>query len=350
MEDRLRHLGKQIRQREEMASSMALARTRQKRMLPDEPKVAGYEFAQKYEPATDVSGDFYDFIQVSDNQWGIVIGDVAGHGVEAGIIMGMAKQTVSIYGRQFVSPTEVLDRSNRELYRWLDGKMFVSLSYAVLDVDTSILHFARAGHNKPLRFNSNWRIPRPQVVECSGMALGVDAGPRFAKLAEEVEIHLEPGDVFFQYTDGLVEAANKDKEQFGEENLMLLLQRYARAPVQELVDIVIEALRDHAMGAPQEDDITMVALKVKDRKVASRTARTQAFPLPQVSPAPGPPAPAGGPPAGGRTAAPQALARPGWPPPPTPVAPAQVRPPNGPIPQPPKDAPGEGADHSGRGQ
>jgi sigma-B regulation protein RsbU (phosphoserine phosphatase) len=314
---RLRRIASQIRQKEETERGLRMARLRQDRMLPEKPVIPGYDFAVKYEPASHVSGDFYDFFTIREGVLGIVIGDVSGHGVEAGIIMGMAKQTVSIYGRQMENPKEVLQAANEELYRSLDGRTFVSLSYAVLDVEGRALRFARAGQNRPFLMNARWQNPKPQVVESKGLALGVDKGTRFAQVVEEIPIKLQPGDFFFQYTDGLVEAMNQDKEQYGEERLCEVLSRYARTSATELLEIVIESLHDFtrpraaaatapaaaAKEAEQEDDITMVAFKVRGPESVSRTASFsraeieafgKEFPPPGAAPAQ-PKAPAGRP-------------------------------------------------------
>ena len=275
MEDRtnrLRRLADRMRKDDDIVRSIKLASLQQERMLPDPPSVNGFEFAQEYRPAAQVSGDFYDFIKIGHSKWGIVVGDVSGHGVAAGIIMGMAKQTVSIYGRQIEDPTEVMRATNEELYRSLDGKTFVSMSYALLDTETRSIRFIRAGQCRPLLLNARWKNSAPRVVESKGLALGVDAGPRFSRAMEEVVIPLEPGDVFFQYTDGLVEATNKEKEQYGEERLLDVLARYSRTSAKELLDIVAESMRDFTRISEEEDDITQVADKVRDRQAASRTA------------------------------------------------------------------------------
>jgi sigma-B regulation protein RsbU (phosphoserine phosphatase) len=301
--DRLRRLASQIREKEETDRSMRLASLRQRRMLPNTPTHPKYDFAVVYEPAMSVSGDFYDFIPVSENVCGIVVGDVTGHGVEAGIIMGMAKQTVSIYARQIEGPAEVLREANAELHRALDGKTFVSLSYSVLDMETRSLRFVRAGQNKPYLLNPNWQNPVPQVIDSKGLALGVDKGPRFAKVTEEIDMKLEPGDIFFQYTDGLIEATNKEKEQYGEARLRELLQRYSRTSAGELLEIVIESMQDFTRAREQDDDITMVAVRVKDPAALSRTAHFDRATIERLrkTPIPGGPTPPQAVPAEGKS-------------------------------------------------
>ena len=168
-----------------------------------------------YKPASTVSGDFYDFFETKGNNLGIVIGDVTGHGVEAGIVMGMAKTAINIYGRQIESPSEVM-----------------------------------AAVNGPRDLRSN------------GLALGVDRGPKFRQILQEVSVQLNDGDIFFQYTDGLTEATNQQKEQYGEDRLKETIKRYGRLQLRELINIIGESLRDFTRVSEYEDDITMVALKV----------------------------------------------------------------------------------------
>ncbi len=294
---RLRAVAGDIQKKEDTDRSLHLASVRQQRMLPEKPQMEKYELGLYYEPAARVSGDFYDFIPVREGALGIVVADVTGHGVEAGIIMGMAKQAISIFGRQIESPDEVLCLTNDELYRTLDARTFVSLSYAVLDIETGVLRFARAGQCRPLLINPSWKTVEPQVVNSKGLALGVDKGPRFRKVIELIPIQLEPGDVFFQYTDGLVEATNKEKQQCGEERLRKLLTRYARSSAEELVDIVLESLKDFTRTPELEDDLTMLVLKARDTKAITRTARFDRggrSPVSRKTPPPGgltPPAP-----------------------------------------------------------
>ena len=224
-------------------------------MLPAPPEVEGFELDAWYEFAAEVSGDFYDFFPRPDGSMGIVIADVSGHGLEAGVIMGMAKATVSIYGRQLASPKETLCAANEDVCGALDGKTFVSLTYAILDPIKHTLRFARAGHNPPIRFAEG----AATFVKPNGLALGMISGKEFDEKVEEVEFALEPGDLFFQYTDGLVEARNEQGEQYGDERLLENVARYENSTVKQLISIIEESLREYE----REDDITIVALKAR---------------------------------------------------------------------------------------
>jgi sigma-B regulation protein RsbU (phosphoserine phosphatase) len=260
--DRLKRLADQLQQQEETKRGMRLASTRQRNMMPDDPVIDGYEFFTSYQPVAGVSGDFYDFFTNVNGNLGIVIGDVSGHGFEAGIIMGMAKAYISVYGRRHDSPREVLAMANRDLHKVMDGKTFVSVCYGVLDTASRIIRFARAGQNPPVIFNPRWETGELVKVASVGLALGVDKGNRFEKVLQEVQVQLQPGDHCLQFTDGVVEATNLQKEQYDDHRVEKLVKDYGRGGAREMTEIIQEDLKDFTRGAELEDDITFVSFKV----------------------------------------------------------------------------------------
>jgi len=259
---RLKQIAQKLQSEQEMKKSMSVARSRQMRMLPTLPKVPGIEFHAVYVAATNVSGDFYDFIPVGENLIGIAMGDVSGHGIEAGIIMGMAKKALQIYAKGKTSPKETLCITNEDLAKDLDGETFVSASYGILDTARRVFKFARAGHNPP--FLVNPKRPEPVTeIKPNGMVIGVDkSGKRFPLITQEQEIQLLPGDLVFQYTDGLVEAPDKHKEEFGEQKVKDLLLKHYNLSVIEIIELMEESVHSHYGDRPQEDDITLIAFKV----------------------------------------------------------------------------------------
>jgi phosphoserine phosphatase RsbU/P len=259
---RLKLLASQLKQQHEMEHSFKLARKRQLHMLPTPPKLTGLDFCATYMPAANISGDFYDFIRVSKNEIGIALGDVSGHGVEAGIVMGMAKKALQIYARGRSSPRDALSATNLDIAKDLADNTFVSASYGVLDVPQRKFRFARAGNNPPFLINTR-RDPMITVMKPAGVVLGIDKkGVRFPQVLQEIEIELQSGDLLFQYTDGLVEAHNKAKQMYGEERLKDLLLGCADLSSEEIVDLVRDSVLKHIDGREQEDDITLIVLKV----------------------------------------------------------------------------------------
>ncbi len=260
---RLKKLAEQLRKQEEMKKSIRTARQRQLYMLPKLPTVPGMEFHSFYQPAANVSGDFYDIIDVKENLIGIALGDVSGHGLEAGIIMGMAKKALQIYAKDRESPKDTLVVTNNDLAKDLDGETFLSAAYAVLDTQNMIFRLVRAGHNPAFLLNRNRKEVLTEIKP-NGMVIGVDkSGKHFPVITVEEEIQLQSGDLVFQYTDGLVEAPNRTKEEFGEKRLMELLLKYADLGPKEIIGLLDDAVQHHIGAAEQEDDITMIAFKVK---------------------------------------------------------------------------------------
>jgi serine phosphatase RsbU (regulator of sigma subunit)/rubredoxin len=245
----------------ELERSLEDARSRQLRLLPRLPEVPGFEFGVVYKPCSTVGGDFYDFIHLKDDLLGIAIGDISGHGLEAALLVGLAKKLLEIHGRARISPAETLLLANADIYPDLDSKTFVTAFYAVLNTKTREMKFSRAGHNPVVVFNPK-RQPRLQVLDSKGMALGMDPGPIFQQSMEEVAIKLEPGDLVFQYTDGVTESMNHDKEEFGLERLYAVIDAYGNTEAEYLLYQIEKALTDFREGAKQKDDITMVAVKV----------------------------------------------------------------------------------------
>jgi len=259
---RLKQLATELRHKTEMEKSMKTARQRQLHMLPSMPKVAGYEFKSLYVPCANVSGDFYDFIQVSDHEIGIAMGDVSGHGVEAGIIMGMAKKALQIYARGLSSPKEALLLTNADLGRDLDGQTFVSAAYGILDTRLHVFRFARAGNSPPYLVNQH-RSPKLIEIKPNGMVIGVDkSGKAFNTVTKEETIQLCQGDLLFQYTDGLSEAPNAKKAEFSEERIKEILEKNCTASAADIIDIMEDSVQSHIGALEQEDDITMIAVRV----------------------------------------------------------------------------------------
>ena len=272
--DRLRRLAQDLRNREETTKSLEVASDRQKKMMPDPPEIAGIDMGVSYTPASEVSGDFYDFFYNQNGELAMVIADVTGHGIEAAIIMGMAKATVNIYARMYDSPAEALRNANRDLATNFDGKTFVCLTLSIFDPNTKRLRVARAGADRPLLFNAAWDPPEPKEIRGRGLALGLDPGPRFDELLQEDEIMLQPGDLYLQFTDGIVEATNADKEQFSEARIMEIVKKYPKASTKELLFMLKESLVDFARSREYDDDITMMALKVREPQLSRKTTFT----------------------------------------------------------------------------
>ncbi|MBL7224415.1 MAG: PP2C family protein-serine/threonine phosphatase [Candidatus Brocadiae bacterium] len=244
-------------------SERDLKRARQivQKMLPaDVPHVEGFGLHCLYRPTESVGGDFYDYFALSDHEMAFLIGDVSGHGLEAALIMTRVKKSLKLHAQTHRSPAEVLRRTNLDINADLDGRTFVTASYAVLDARGGSLVFARAGHNKPILFNPR-RNPPIRHLESKGMALGMYQGGLFDQLIQETELRIGPGDVFLLYTDGLTEARNPAGESYGLDRLEAAVSRsHGDFTSQGLADRLLLDAQAFAGDAPQDDDIAILCL------------------------------------------------------------------------------------------
>jgi sigma-B regulation protein RsbU (phosphoserine phosphatase) len=257
----LRRIAKDIKKREELDASLRTARREQLHMLPKIPQIAGYGFATYYLPAGEIGGDFYDFVNIIGNKLGIMIGDVTGHGVEAAIIMGMAKKTMAIYSRGASNPAETLISSNGELYGEMLPSRFVSASMVFLDVTTHTLQFARAGHNPLIVYNPQ----RPEAIfeiSSKGTVLGIIKSEQFAKTLEMVTLQLYGGDFVLQYTDGITEAHSPSNEEFGIQRLKDAIATHYSEPLEKMLENIVKTADDFVEHKEFHDDITLVAFRV----------------------------------------------------------------------------------------
>jgi len=237
----------------------------QRALLPRQiPDIPGLEIATSYLTSDEAGGDYYDFFRLPDGQWGILIADVAGHGAAAATVMAMLHAILHAYvstpssGRA-ASPDEVMRYANaRLLEAGLEGS-FVTAFFATYNPATSVLRFARAGHNPPL-------LKKPEAAGGpSSRLLDADGGPPLGLFEDYVvaceEIHLAPGDTLVLYTDGITEAFNASREMFGPGRLMEAVGTCSCAP-DAIVDAVHQALFAHTGGSrTRADDQTLVVLR-----------------------------------------------------------------------------------------
>jgi predicted ATPase len=257
------------------AKVMKRARTVQLSMLPKMPAIEGLDLYAHYAPCEAVGGDFYDIVPVSPWEIGIVMGDVAGHGVDAALTMAMAKKTLQIHGKGRSSPRETLLVTCADLAADLPGNSFVTVFYGVLDLRSWQLTFASAGHTPPILFNPD-RTPPLQSVPARGVVMGGAFVQAMEKNLAEQTIHLRRGDTLFLYTDGLSEAPNAEDEQFGEPRILEALGALQGGDAREIVSSVITDLDRFVAGHPQQDDLTLLAMRIAgEPQAAARVPQNQ---------------------------------------------------------------------------
>jgi len=242
------------------STDLMRARDLQQKFLGEAPEVPGFTFATRYEPCDHVSGDFFSFIRLLDGRIGFAIGDVSGHGMQAGLVMSMAKKTLEIYGELIGDPAEVLAKVNDALAGDLGGKMFVSMTYAIISPADRTISWARAGHPPAMKINP----ASTEITEIKppGMVVGMKHGKVFRSSLEVEVTHLEPGDTFLLYTDGVTEMTNSQGEEFETDRLRAILERHAADGPNALLTQVMDRIRHFRGSIPVADDVTLLALSV----------------------------------------------------------------------------------------
>jgi sigma-B regulation protein RsbU (phosphoserine phosphatase) len=210
-----------------------------------------------------VGGDYYDLIPLDRRRLGIVIADVAGKGVPALLVMGVARSVIRGQARLHLSPREVLIRANDIITPDIHRGMFVTVLYGLVDLERRSLTVANAGHNPLILVKRDGAQP-PEVMKTQGRPVGFMVGPFFDDRLEETVIMLQEGDTVFVYTDGVLDALNANGEEFGMNRLLETLGAHREATPQAMVDAVLAALAAFVGGEPQHDDITLLALACRE--------------------------------------------------------------------------------------
>lgn len=246
--------------RARMQQELDVAHTIQASFLPDgSPNIPGCSVATHWQAARQVGGDFYDFLQLSDDKWGIVIADVADKGVPAALFMALSRTILRTVAFNREDPAHVLMRANEIIGREARSDLFVTVFYGVWDPATERFTYANAGHNPPLLLQPNGTF---QPLPGNGVALGVLPDTSMKSLS----MPLRPGETIILYTDGVTEALNEDFDEFGLERLQIAARAAARRPTPEIVRHITDSIRDHTGQTPQFDDMTLIVLKRQSLK------------------------------------------------------------------------------------
>ena len=240
---------------------LQIANQIQSSILPREvPRIAGLEIVARYVPMSAVAGDFYDFLLVDDRRIGILVADVTGHGVPAALIASMLKVAFAGQTAHAEDPAKVLTGLNRALCGKFEDH-FVTAAYAFVDLDQFVLRYAGAGH-PPLLFaprtTAQGRGSESREIEANGLMLGLFPDATYSS----VEIPLDAGDRVLLFTDGILEAMNSAREEFGKSRLKKFLAA-SSSSASQLADALLLELRRWSGAEAQrthDDDITLLVL------------------------------------------------------------------------------------------
>ncbi|MDX2150635.1 MAG: SpoIIE family protein phosphatase [Bryobacteraceae bacterium] len=232
-------------QRERIGRELEIAREVQQRLFPKAaPWVAGLVLEGRCVPAESIGGDYYDFIETPSGEIGLAIGDVAGKGIPAALLMAGLQASLRGLTLAGVSDlAQLMTKLNRLVYDASPANRFATFFYGLYDPASRRLRYSSAGHNPSLLL----RAGAPQWLRTRGVGLGLARTSRF----EEGACVLEPGDLLVLYTDGVTEARNAAGDEFGEERLVAAAQ-------QGSLEAILAAVEAFEAGAPRHDDITII--------------------------------------------------------------------------------------------
>jgi sigma-B regulation protein RsbU (phosphoserine phosphatase) len=239
---------------------LEIARDIQRILLPSEaPIIDGFELSGINIPARHVSGDYFDYLKVDERRLGVAIADVSGKGVPASIIMAICRSVLRSQAAGNPSPSDVLKKVNRQLYPDIKEDMFISMAYVILDHAHSTVTLSRAGHDAPILYEHASKSVTP--VKPPGMVLGIDSGSVFDRITCDFALSLKRDDCLLLYTDGVTEALDANGDEFGPERMMECVRVSAPEGAPAIITRLIDELRSFVGAQPQNDDITLIAIR-----------------------------------------------------------------------------------------
>jgi sigma-B regulation protein RsbU (phosphoserine phosphatase) len=248
----------QLVEQERLKRELELARQIQESILPRSlPQLPGFGFGVQFVPMAAVGGDFYDFIPIDEKTLVLVMGDVSDHGVHAALFMALTVTLLRAESQRSKAPCDVLNNVNRHLLNMNEAGMFVTILYGLLNTRTKMFQYARAGHETPMVIDAQGNAVSLQ--RSRGQPLGLFPEP----MLDEGSVVLPPGGWLWLYTDGVKEAMDAEGRMFNLEHLLEASRAGIHHSAQEVCDLVWEALERHHGGLDQQDDATLVAIRMK---------------------------------------------------------------------------------------
>jgi phosphoserine phosphatase RsbU/P len=228
------------------------------KVFPPFPSENHFDIFASMIPAKEVGGDFFDFFIIDPDKLGFVIGDVSGKGIPAAIFMAVSRTLIRATGIKGIPAGECLEHVNDLLCNESTSSMFVTVFYGILDTLKGEIEYVNAGHNPPYLLTASGIT---KVGMTNGIALGIVEKINF----HSKKIEIKPGEKLYLYTDGITEAFNAEEMVYGTEKLENFLLRHLNVPVETIIKHTLNEVDAFVDGAPQSDDITLLALTYKGR-------------------------------------------------------------------------------------
>lgn len=253
-------LYEELTEQERLKKEFEIARRVQLSLLPQHtPEMTGLEIAGLCLPAEEIGGDYYDYFTLDGETLGIAIADVTGKGSSAAFYMAVIKGIMLSLTPRHLSPRALLRELNERVLQTMDRRIFATMIYATVDTRHKVLTFARAGHNALIR-----RRARDGGVESltpGGIGLGLAQDGHFEQHISEARVAYESGDLFIFYTDGISEAMNLERQEFGEEKLMEYIASLENSTARDVNAGIMEQIFAHMRQGVPHDDITLVTVR-----------------------------------------------------------------------------------------
>jgi serine phosphatase RsbU (regulator of sigma subunit) len=244
-------------EKQRIQQGLFIARDIQRNLLPQGPlAVPGFDIHGVSIGCEETSGDYFDYIRKGGDRVGMVVGDVAGHGIGAALFMATARALLRAFLYADSDPAVALGNLNNFLSEDMETGRFMTMFYGDLDTAKRTLTYVRAGHNAPLLYRRE--TDAFEELEAPGVALGMVRGFAYRSAGP---IPIAGGDILFLFTDGIVESMNAEKEQYGIERAAALVRKHRDRPAKDLCDLMRADVDEFTGHAPQQDDLTVIVAK-----------------------------------------------------------------------------------------
>lgn len=248
-------LHEQLIEKKRLEGQLEVARQVQLELLPPtDPKLEGFDISAYNFPTEEVSGDYYDWVRIYEDQIGLVIADVSGKGVPAALLMAFLRASLRAATHIGYSPQISMAKVNYLLWESIERNQFVTAFYAILDASNRTLAYTNAGHNPPLLIDSQGTM---KFLDRGSLPLGMFRDTRY----HEYYLTIEPNDLFVLYTDGVTEAASLSGEEFGRERLAQSVKAASHLSAKDLIAAVQKDVIEWTQGKGATDDITFFVIK-----------------------------------------------------------------------------------------
>ncbi len=242
-------------EKKRIQAQLEVARQVQMQLLPEkDPNLKGFDISAYVFPTEEVSGDYYDWVKIFDDQIGVIIADVAGKGIPAALLVAFLRASLRTNVQIGYAPHIALSRVNNLLWDSVESHQFVTALYGILDATNKTFVYSNAGHNPPLLINQNGDY---RYVEYGDLPLGMFRSMRY----HQHFLRLEKRQTLVLYTDGMTEADNSDGEEFGRERLAELVLKGIDLSAKELIDFIRKGVQDFTDRKFLDDDGTLFIIK-----------------------------------------------------------------------------------------